>query len=572
MFFSRPSVGFYSPVRFSPLLAIQNGFKFLDIDVILKNAIRLAFTNFDNFPILKLDSTIFETGDPAGIELLNREISIRRKKISDSLTSNLDDSSNIPYSVSDCEVDMIFVNSDKVYTIKRIVCDVLNPLLLSGDYALHGENLFFDLPRTYIVANNDATPQDLLTRAVKRRNLLQTITDEQEASSIPRKSFHWMTNPFLVPIRQIYSSAIYESVVNHKFVFGEFDLSIQLLMHLGAYAVNEVWNIPENLMAQLSCLTTIEKICTEFKRMLDDGKVIPNDLLIGEEIPRLADQLDEYFSGLHINSGDRDIQLPSIKMCSMNSSPFTSANTRAELSLANKEYIDNPGGKIMIVHEKTSGKKIIFSPISPEISSLYSRGFCNLHYANPGEIAVYGAFVEGEDLPFAYSSYGKISYNYTKEMLLYLGFADGEIIESSRAWNATWAPENTMSVLFSYSHDRLKEKLGDRIRGVLTSINPNLGFSASAFRGIHFEIVSLKPTIFSYQIMNGKPHFCSKTEIAKNLGMQISELLESHHYAENNTPFLPTIELLYLYDKNERRKISKLPIYVVSKDDYLYNR
>lgn len=247
----------------------------------------------------------------------------------------------------------------------------------------------------------------------------------------------------------------------------------------------------------------------------------------------------------------------------------------SKLAPASLEYfikIDGPNGKIMIAHERVSGKKVIFSPVPPEISALYSRGFCNLHYANPGEIAVYGAFVEGDNLPFAYSSYGRISYNYTKEMLAYLGFANGEIIESSRAWNAAWAPENTMSVLFSYSQDQLKEAFGDRIRGILTSINPNLGFSASAFRGIHFEVVSLKPTIFSYQFDGNKPYFRPKGEIAKKLGVEISALSTSRYYTDNKIPFLPTIELLYLYNKDERKKLSESPIYVVSENDYLFNR
>lgn len=60
---------------------------------------------------------------------------------------------------------------------------------------------------------------------------------------------------------------------------------------------------------------------------------------------------------------------------------------------------------------------------------------------------------------------------------------------------------NTMSVLFSYSQDRLKETFGDGIRGILTSI-----------------------------------------------------------------------KLLYLYNKDERKKLSESPIYVVSENDYLFNR
>ena len=130
-----------------------------------------------------------------------------------------------------------------------------------------------------------------------------------------------------------------------------------------------------------------------------------------------------------------------------------------------------------------------------------------MHYSNLGEIECYGAYLDGYDMPFAYSSYGSINYNYTKEMLEYMGFSPDKIIESSRAWNAIWAPENTMSVLFAYSHDRLKEKING-LEGIITSINPNLGFSASAFRGVHF--------IISPFCRQWNTYICIVRKIAKN--------------------------------------------------------
>lgn len=572
MSFSRPSVGFYSSVAFGSTIAIQNGFKFLNIDYVLKLAIRLAFTHFDNFPPIKIDMTMFEAKNPATIELLNREFSIRRKKISDLLIPCINDKLNVSENISNSEVEAIFDCIDSLPSLRKIVRETISPILLSDDYALCGKNLLLDLPNSCIVANSDEELQNLLARAIEKRNLFQKIMDEQKNSSIPRKNFQWRTNPFLVPIRQLYADRIKEMVASHHCIFGEFDLSIQLLMHLGAYEVDEVWSIPEELISSQSLRSTEVETCAKFEHMVNEGRIVPNNPLVLQEITRLADELDAYFSGLHINVNGANIGLPSSHMCNINFSPFADIGVHTEIVLTDKEFIDGPNGKIMIAHERVSGKRVIFSPILTEISALYSRGFCNLHYANPGEIAVYGAFVEGEDLPFAYSSYGRISYNYTKEMLAYLGFADGEIIESSRAWNAAWAPENTMSALFSYSQDRLKETFGDGIRGILTSINPNLGFSASAFRGIHFEVVSLKPTIFSYQLEGDRPYFRTKGEIAKNLGVEISALSASRYYTDNKIPFLPTVELLYLYNKDERKKLSESPIYVVPENDYLFNR
>ena len=571
MCFTRPSVGFYSPVAFNPIIVTQNGFRFLNIDDVFKLAIKLAFTHFDNFPPINIDMTIFETENFTAIELLNREFSIRGKKISGLLIPSINGELNASGNISNSEIEILFGNISSLYSLKRIVCKTISPILLSDDYVLYGKDLLLDLPNSYMVANDNEGPYDLLIRAIEKRSLFQKIGNEQKTSSVSRKNFQWVTNPFLVPIRQLYANQIKELVASHHFVFSEFDLSMQLLMHLGAYEINKVWRISENLTSQLSRLTEV-KACAKFEHMVNEGIVVPDYSIVVQELARLANELDVYFSGLHVDIDGTRIDLPSTHMCNMNSNPFINTGAHTELIMTDREFIDGPNGKIMIVHEKLSGKRIIFSPVSPDISTLYSRGFCNLHYANPGEIAVYGAFVEGEDLPFAYSSYGKISYNYTKEMLAYLGFTDGEIVESSRAWNAVWAPENTMSVLFSYSQERLKETFGDNIRGILTSINPNLGFSASAFRGVHFEVISLKPTVFSYQLEDDKPYFRPKSEIAKNLGVEISALSASRYYTDNKIPFLPTIELLYLYDKDERKKLAKSPIYVVSKNDYLSNR
>ena len=61
---SRPSVGFYSPVVFNQNVATQNDFRFLNIDDLLRLAIRLAFVRFDNFPPIKVDVTMFEARNP----------------------------------------------------------------------------------------------------------------------------------------------------------------------------------------------------------------------------------------------------------------------------------------------------------------------------------------------------------------------------------------------------------------------------------------------------------------------------------------------------------------------------
>ena len=294
MNFSRPSIGFYSPVAFDSIITTRNGFRFLDIDDVLKLTIKLAFTHFDNFPPIKINTTIFETKNPIAIELLNREFSIRRKKISDLLIPGINGELKISENISNSEVKTLFSNMDSLYSLKKIVRETISPMLLSDDYALYGKELLLDLPNSYIVANDNEGPYDLLMQAIAKRDLFQKIGNEQEVSSVLRKNFQWNANPFLVPIRRLYASQIKELVASHHFVFGEFDLSMQLLMHLGAYEINKVWHISESLTSQLSRLTETEA-CAEFEHMVNEGVVIPNNSIIIQELARLADELDTYF-------------------------------------------------------------------------------------------------------------------------------------------------------------------------------------------------------------------------------------------------------------------------------------
>ena len=61
-----------------------------------------------------------------------------------------------------------------------------------------------------------------------------------------------------------------------------------------------------------------------------------------------------------------------------------------------------------------------------------------------------------------------------------------------------------------------------------------------------------------------------KISIKRNLARR--DFRDSPHVPENKIPFLPTVEFIYLFDKNERKKLLKSPIYVVSEYDYLNNR
>ena len=174
-----------------------------------------------------------------------------------------------------------------------------------------GKNLLLDLPRSYIIANKDENPEALLKRAIERRKLFQTIEDNQEFLSIPRNSFNWIANPFLAPIRQIYKEKINKTAAIHQFIFSKFDLSMQLLMHLAAYRIDDVWDIPDIFKIQISGLDQMEEVCDKFNNMIKSGSVTPNDTPIMSELSRLAAELGMYFSRLHVKIKNIHVKLPS---------------------------------------------------------------------------------------------------------------------------------------------------------------------------------------------------------------------------------------------------------------------
>lgn len=356
----RPSVGFYVQSIINPSIASRNGFKFLNMDALLRISINLAFKHFDNFPSINFDTSMFSTNSATKVEALNRDFSIRRKKIAEELVLAIDNMQGSIKNINDMKLDILFNNIERLHSLKKIIREVVSPLLISDDYILCGKNLLLDLPKFYIIANTDDNIEDLLNRAIQSRRFFQDIANNQLATSIPRSDFRWISNSLLVPIRKIYAQKIKEMVVLHKHIFSEFDLSMQLLMHLGARKISELWIIPEELISRWSGQEFDAEGYIEFERLVEKRVIIPNDEVILCELSRIAGELASYFLETYTEVLGSRIDLPSSYMCNIHSSPFLATNARTEITLANNVVMDGVNGKVMVAHEKITGKKIIF--------------------------------------------------------------------------------------------------------------------------------------------------------------------------------------------------------------------
>ncbi len=164
-------------------------------------------------------------------------------------------------------------------------------------------------------------------------------------------------------------------------------------------------------------------------------------------------------------------------------------------------------------------------------------------------------------------------------MMIHLGMEPHTMVELTRAWNASWSPKNTMSTLFGYAHQSLqreweqKAELGlvDKpLSGVVSAINPNLGFNGSAFSAANFRVVGLKPAQFTYLVHpDGTFDYMPRRSIVISLGLDTTTELDSHDgYRTSMVPLIPTNEMAVIFDKTKQGEILKRPIYRIPDSGY----
>jgi len=420
----------------------------------------------------------------------------------------------------------------------------------------------------------------LVQQAAKKLLSQRRVSKEQSAIGMPRSEFTWTGNDLIGQVRNLCAGTMSE--VCREFSANgvtEFDVAAQVMMHLPTHAPTELWQGEDDTVQAVCELLNNDRgddANTLLSNALNRGELTLNVDLINSEIYRHAQKTATHYNGLHVElDNGTKVYLPAAYMGDPEKNPFKNVE-RAEINAQDRKVHDaNTPEESMEVIEKHTGKRIIFKPIPAEISKLYSLGFSNLHYARDGEIGAFGAFLEDDDLPFAYSSYSPVTRQYAKDMLEYLEIDPAAIVESTRAWNAPWAPENTMSTLFSYAHSMLKAERARGIAsgnyerelaGVVTSINPNLGFKAVSFRGVRFNVAGVKPTGFTYlSNEDGSADFMPSSEIKKALGLEDSENTEDHpRFLSPQIPLLSTLEFIALFNNGAEKRLLSKPIYRIT--------
>ena len=481
-----------------------------------------------------------------------------------------------------------------------------------ADQMAQTERILKESPNAYWLDTTNLSPEQLamsaLKRIARRAQYEEKMHDLQEKLGIGREKFVWEVNPIIAIIRltgeQLYgkddgrtfSGDIFREIA-HKYQqegITEFDLAIQTMIHLTAYPLKDIWYGDIETIQNIVSLIKLGETNTAYEKLFDAlhaGLITLNLDLVRKEsefqaqrIKKLGrDIFDEYFQSKHPQLEGQESAHPFVRMGDTNLSPFKGIEGPV-ISVGGKpirKQINFESGELRVKEQQT-GKSIVFKSVPRDISTLYGKAFHYLHEGRGDEYEAFGAYIEGESLPYAWVSYAPVDRLYKKEMLIYYGIEPHAVLEMTRAWNAAWSPKNTMSVLFTYAHEMLRHDFEQKVKqdsyptplkAIVTAINPNLGFRANAFNGIGLIPLGLKPAQFTFVNVGGRWEYFPRRKAQEVLQVRsINDLYKHPLFKGNQTPLLPTYEMVLVFDEKSQKRLRHEPVYQIPASGYLGNK
>jgi hypothetical protein len=369
----------------------------------------------------------------------------------------------------------------------------------------------------------------------------------------------WPYNPLTVLIRQYSTQIVIEEIENYALRYGfrvsAFDLALQVMIVACSYNPEEIWHCKSQdilIVSELIAKGEAREATEVMERAVGHGQIELNRKLIkeiaGQQIERLY-----------------RLQTPPFRQSSMLA--HTDPDARLTLSRPAHPQAYRSSG-YAIATEKLSGRKVILRSVNLALSKAYAENLHYLHAARDDDEMAFGAFLENEEMPFAWVSYAPVGRKYKQSLLRAAGIDPTASLELTRAWNHENSPKNTMSILYAYAHIILQEiwtkQSNTRIQAVLTAVNPNLGFKGSAFRAVGFGLAGEKPTFYYYVVDNlGRRSFI----LRRNLEVLLQHEPMQTKYVTSSFPLLPTKELVVILNGSKRSRPAS-GIYIVDEVEY----
>ncbi len=414
-----------------------------------------------------------------------------------------------------------------------------------------------------ITVNTDGMSiQDVSAQVIhqiaKRLGREKMIAEHLDSTAIKRASFKWVKNPVMQALRYHIDKLIDINTIPDT--ISRFDLLMQCLLVAPSFTLADIF-------PKISKDETISIKRMIFRRYFDRGlynklstRAINIDLLqaiIESQIVRLQQYAENsIFYELH---GDSSMLFDKIK--------------DVHIKKEGAVYVDGDVCRHLKLPIGDVGDILTLKPVPSVISTEYARKLHYLHSERHDELFSFGAYLNEYEYPIAWVSYSRHDRPYKTELFHHMGLESHNIIEMTRAWNAPCAPKNTMSFLFSYAHRELKRIWDINVRnliadkpliGVSTTINPNLGFSGSAFKGANFNVFALRPANLQYIKLE---YSSIPIPITRR---EASVLEESTRDAvfEAHIPQLPLNEMLVLFNKRLQQRLVASKVYRIDKKIY----
>jgi hypothetical protein len=330
----------------------------------------------------------------------------------------------------------------------------------------------------------------------------------------------WPTNPLVTLIRQQGSHAVAaiaaDYQVAHGIAINLFDLMIQVMLVACSYPPADVWLANSNDVA-IAALYVAKGADADAREIMEVGVSEGSIRLNNSLITAIAQAQAKRLAALYAR-GYRDGLIPyqNAAACTFAEGAYMKGFALEPLSDGSAAYAT--AGSATVQEGQTS-TAVYFRPVPATVSSAYAISLHYLHAPRTDELIAFGAFKANETMPFAWVSYAPVARQYKRNTLRAQGINPAAALELTRAWNCDASPKNTMSMLYAYAHACLQRAADARhdgaLEAILTDVNPNLGFTGSAFRAVGMGVVGTKPTEYYYQEQNGQRHPIIRREVER---------------------------------------------------------